>query len=125
MLPHYDTEGPFGVPMKDAQARALETRLKDLPKDDAFAFRRATLARGLAEWQPEGRADVSWITVPSRTTRARPPRRTTPCVTYEPAIVPSRETRNSCRTSTSPIVSSVVTGRSMPTSACSMSSVSW
>ena len=62
MLPHFDTEGPFGVPMKDAQARALETRLKDLPKDDAFSFRRATLARGLAEWQPEGRADVSWIT---------------------------------------------------------------
>jgi hypothetical protein len=62
MLPHFDTEGPFGVPMKDAQARALETRLKELPKDDAFAFRRCTLARGLAEWQPEGRADVSWIT---------------------------------------------------------------
>ena len=62
MTPHFDTEGPFGVPMKDAQARALETRLKDLPKDDAFAFRRSTLARGLAEWQPEGRADVSWIT---------------------------------------------------------------
>ena len=62
MNSHFDTEGPFGVPMKDAQARALETRLKDLPKDDAFAFRRCTLARGLAEWQPEGRADVSWIT---------------------------------------------------------------
>ena len=62
MTPHFDSEGPFGVPMKDVQARALETRLKDLPKDDAFAFRRCTLARGLAEWQPEGRADVSWIT---------------------------------------------------------------
>jgi hypothetical protein len=62
MNSHFDTEGPFGVPMKDAQARALKTRLKDLPKDDAFAFRRCTLARGLAEWQPEGRADVSWIT---------------------------------------------------------------
>src|SRR5205823_12155716 len=57
--------------------------------------------------------DVSWITVPSRTRRTCAPRRTRPPVTYEPAIVPSRDTRKSCRTSTSPIVSSVVTGRSM------------
>ena len=33
-----------------------------------------------------------------------------PFVTCEPAIVPSRETRKSARTSTSPIVSSCVTG---------------
>lgn len=59
---YFDTQGPFGVPMKDAQAKLLEQRLKDVPRDEAFAFRRLSLARGLAEWQPEGRADVSWIT---------------------------------------------------------------
>jgi hypothetical protein len=62
LKPYFDTEGPFGVPMKDAQAKLLEERLKDVPRDEAFAFRRHSLARGLAEWQPEGRADVSWIT---------------------------------------------------------------
>ena len=45
---------------------------------------------------------VSWITVPSRTTRTWAPRRTTPFVTMQPAIVPSRETLNSARTSASP-----------------------
>jgi hypothetical protein len=60
--PYFDTEGPFGVPMKDAQAKLLEERLKEVPREEAFAFRRLSAARGLAEWQPEGRADVSWIT---------------------------------------------------------------
>lgn len=60
--PYFDTEGPFGVPMTDAQATALEARLKSIPKTDEFAFRRLSLARGLAEWTPEGRSDVSWIT---------------------------------------------------------------
>ena len=59
---HYDTEGPFGLPMKDKQARALDARLKTLPKDEAFAFRRLSLGRGLSELQPGERADVSWIT---------------------------------------------------------------
>jgi hypothetical protein len=49
----------------------------------------------------------------------------TPDVTMQPAIVPSRETLNSARTSASPRISSVVTGVSMPTRACSMSCVSW
>ena len=48
----------------------------------------------------------------------------TPFVTMQPAIVPTREARNVSRTSASPIVSSVVTAVSIPTSACSMSSVS-
>jgi hypothetical protein len=59
---HFDTEGPFGLPMKDRQARALEERLKTLPRDDAFALRRCTFARGVSELQPGDRADVSWIT---------------------------------------------------------------
>ena len=62
LKPYFETEGPFGVPMKDGQAKLLEARLKELPQEPAFAFRRASLARGLSEWQPEGRADVSWIT---------------------------------------------------------------
>src|SRR5262245_20689218 len=59
---YYDTEGPFGLPMKDRQAKALEARLKKLPRDEAFAFRRLSLGRGLSELQAGERADVSWIT---------------------------------------------------------------
>ena len=60
---HFDTEGPFGLPMKNAQATALEERLRSLPKDDdAFALRRCSFERGVSELQPGERADVSWIT---------------------------------------------------------------
>jgi hypothetical protein len=59
---HFDTEGPFGLPMKDAQAKALEARLSALPDDDAFTLRRLSQARGVSELQPGERADVSWIT---------------------------------------------------------------
>jgi hypothetical protein len=63
MKSHFDTEGPFGLPMKDAQAKALEERLKALPKDDeAFALRRCSFVRGVSELQTGERADVSWIT---------------------------------------------------------------
>jgi hypothetical protein len=59
---HFDTEGPFGLPMKDRQAKALEERLKALPKDDAYALRRCAFERGVSELQPGDRSDVSWIT---------------------------------------------------------------
>src|SRR5207247_4787806 len=62
LKPYYYTEGPHGLPMRDKQAQALEARLKSLPKDEAFAFRRLSLGRGLSELQPGERADVSWIT---------------------------------------------------------------
>ncbi|MBI2806205.1 MAG: hypothetical protein HYX68_14585 [Planctomycetes bacterium] len=62
MKTHFDTEGPFGLPMKDAQARTLEQRLKALPDDDAFTLRRCAFERGVSELQPGERADVSWIT---------------------------------------------------------------
>lgn len=62
LKPYFETEGPCGVPMKDKQAKALEARLEALPKDDAFAFRRCSFERGIAELSPEGRCDVSWIT---------------------------------------------------------------
>lgn len=62
MKAHFDTEGPFGLPMKDAQAKALEERLRALPRDDAFVLRRCSFERGVSELQPGERADVSWIT---------------------------------------------------------------
>jgi hypothetical protein len=62
LRPYFDTEGPCGLPMKDRQAKALESRLKDLPKDDAYALRRCSVERGVTEVLPEGRCEVSWIT---------------------------------------------------------------
>ncbi|MCS7045393.1 MAG: hypothetical protein NZO58_03455 [Gemmataceae bacterium] len=62
LKPYFDTEGPGGLPMKDRQAKALEARLRQLPKDEAFAYRRCSFARGLTEISPTGRCDVSWIT---------------------------------------------------------------
>ena len=59
---HFDTEGPFGLPMKDAQAKSLEARLLTLPQEDAFTLRRCSFERGVSELQPGERADVSWIT---------------------------------------------------------------
>jgi hypothetical protein len=60
--PYGTTPGPLGFPVTDRQAIALETILKALPKDDAFRYRKATLARGPSEVLPGERADVSWIT---------------------------------------------------------------
>jgi hypothetical protein len=57
------TEGPFGIPMKDKQARALEPIIKALPKDVDHALRRTLAQRGVSELLPESRCDVSWITV--------------------------------------------------------------
>jgi hypothetical protein len=62
MKSHFDTLGPFGLPMKDAQAKALEARLRDLPQEDAFTLRRCSFERGVSELAPGERADVSWIT---------------------------------------------------------------
>lgn len=62
MKSHFETEGPFGLPMKDAQAKALEQRLRELPRDDVHTLRRCSFERGVSELQPGERADVSWIT---------------------------------------------------------------
>ncbi len=56
---HYDTTGPFNLPMKDAQARALDAILKEYP---AATPRFVTLERAPAELLPGDRADISWIT---------------------------------------------------------------
>jgi hypothetical protein len=63
------TEGPLGFPLTDRQAIALDTILKALPRDEAFRYRKATVARGASEVLPGERSDVSWITTedPDRT----------------------------------------------------------
>ncbi len=60
-LTHATTEGPLGFPLTDRQAQALDAILKALPKDDAFRYRKAVVARGSSELLPGERSDVSWI----------------------------------------------------------------
>lgn len=57
----FDCEGPLGLPMKDEQAQALDQILKDLPKDDPYAYRQVDVARQPNEVDKEERTDVSWI----------------------------------------------------------------
>jgi hypothetical protein len=54
----YDTHGPFNIPMKDAQARALDAILKTIP-DAQPKF--IVTAKAPAELLPGERADISWI----------------------------------------------------------------
>lgn len=59
---HYgQTEGPLGFPLTDRQAFALEAILKALPKDDAFRYRKALVAKAPTELLAGERTDVSWI----------------------------------------------------------------
>jgi hypothetical protein len=57
--PHFETRGPFNIPMKDVQARALEEVLKTLPQPAEPKF--ITIAKAPSELLPGERADVSWI----------------------------------------------------------------
>jgi hypothetical protein len=41
---HYDTEGPLGLPMKDAQAKLLDALLRELPAEDR-QLRRITVPK--------------------------------------------------------------------------------
>jgi hypothetical protein len=68
-LTHATTEGPLGFPVTDRQAFALDTLVAALPKDSAFRYRKATVARGASELLAGDRADVSWISTedPDRT----------------------------------------------------------
>jgi hypothetical protein len=59
LKPHYDTEGPFGLPMKDTQAQAFEAIIKTLPEPAEPKF--VTLDKAPSELSPGERADVSWI----------------------------------------------------------------
>jgi len=55
---HYDTNGPFNIPMKDAQAKALDAILKTIP-DAQPKF--IVTAKAPSELLPGERADISWI----------------------------------------------------------------
>jgi hypothetical protein len=68
-LTHATLEGPLGFPQTERQAMALDTILKALPKDDAFRYRKAVVAKAASELLPGERSDVSWITTedPDRT----------------------------------------------------------
>jgi hypothetical protein len=57
---HFDTEGPLGIPMKDAQAKMLESILQSLPQEDR-CIKRFTTAKAPTELLDGERADVSWI----------------------------------------------------------------
>jgi hypothetical protein len=56
-----NTEGPLGFPMRDQEARTLDTLLKSLPHTPEFAYRHLVTAKGLTEVNPGERSDVSWI----------------------------------------------------------------
>src|SRR5436190_2197096 len=58
---YYATEGPFGVPMKDRQAQALEALLRTLPKERPYEPQTAVIAKSPTELLTGERADVSWI----------------------------------------------------------------
>jgi hypothetical protein len=67
---HYGpAEGPLGFPVTDKQAFALEAILKALPKDAAYAYRKAVVEKATTELSPGERSDVSWISTedPDRT----------------------------------------------------------
>src|SRR5712692_3237498 len=55
------TEGPFGFPLTDRQAIALESILKALPKDDAFKYGKLVITKAASEVMPGERTDVFWI----------------------------------------------------------------
>ena len=57
-----DTEGPFGFPMKDAQAQQLDKIIKDLPQEEPYVLTRTkAVTKEVIEVDREERTDVSWI----------------------------------------------------------------
>jgi hypothetical protein len=64
-LKTYGAEGPLGFPMPDRSARALDALLKQLPKTDDYAYRKAIMTRAPTELNPGERSDVSWISTES------------------------------------------------------------
>jgi hypothetical protein len=58
---HYDTEGPLGIPMRDAQARLLEGLVRQLPEEDRHLVRLVS-AKAPSQVLDGERSDVSWIT---------------------------------------------------------------
>src|SRR5258707_15872997 len=62
-LRHYygDCEGPLGTPCTDRQARALESVVRSLPREERFAPGRLVIDKATTELLQGERADVSWI----------------------------------------------------------------
>jgi len=69
---YFDTEGPLGLPMQDAQAKLLEAQLKQLPQDDKQLYEpgKLVIEKAVSELLPGERADISWIST-ERTDRYR------------------------------------------------------
>src|SRR5258708_4158029 len=80
---HFDCEGPLGLPMKDAQAKLLESLLGTLPAEDR-TLTRAVKAAATTEVMDGERFDVSWITTPQVSTFARVFETWVSCVTLHP-----------------------------------------
>jgi hypothetical protein len=59
------TEGPLGFPMKDEQAKQLDTIVKGLPKTDEYVYRKAVVQNSVTELNQGERSDVSWISTES------------------------------------------------------------
>jgi hypothetical protein len=57
----FDCEGPLGIPMKDAQAKLLDSLLRNLPAEDR-QLQRVVTPKAPTEVMDGERADVSWIT---------------------------------------------------------------
>jgi hypothetical protein len=58
---YYDTEGPFGLPMRDQQARQLEALLRQLPREKFFEPHKALIEKAPSELLWGERSDISWI----------------------------------------------------------------
>lgn len=56
---YYDTEGPFGIPMQDRQAKELDAVLDGLPRQ--YEPQKIVITKGQPELFPGERADISWI----------------------------------------------------------------
>lgn len=63
-LSHYygDAEGPLGIPLKDKQAKILDSVLRSLPNDKFHEPAHLTIEKATPELVVGERADVSWIT---------------------------------------------------------------
>jgi hypothetical protein len=58
-------EGPFGFPMADKAARAVDALLRTLPKTKDYEYRKTLVSRPPTELNPGERSDVSWISTES------------------------------------------------------------
>lgn len=58
---YYDTEGPFGLPMKDRQAQSLDAIVRALPRESPYEPQLVLSTKGASELLAGERADVSWI----------------------------------------------------------------